>query len=289
MGSNQRWKLRGMEADPQAGPTRTLRLTIDSLSEGEPEIGSRRSAGAVSVRTSETERMSEPERLSPRSGGFPTTRWTVVRRTVSGEPCESEEALEWLYRAYWNPLFSAVLRMGFRFHEAEDLTQGFLLKLTQNESWSSADASKGSLRSYLCTGLRRFVFDEFGRCKRRPLDFHPDVPERVLEGDPTVQFDRDWALQLFQRAQRTLTERLSRSADYAILQVLLQRIFSTGVAPHAEVAASLGLTEEAVKMRTVRLRKQWQGVLREEVAKTVGSPSEVDAELRHLIAVLSKG
>lgn len=213
----------------------------------------------------------------------------MVQRAASGLPNEADEALEWLYRAYWQPLFSAVLRMGFQFHEAEDLTQGFLLKLMQNEAWSSADASKGSLRSYLSTGLRRFVFDELGRRKRRPLDFHGDVPEGVLDGDPADTFDRDWALQLFHRAQRTLTEQLSRSADYAILQILLRRVFSGGAAPHSEVAASLGLTEEAVKMRTVRLRKQWQRVLREEVAKTVASPSEVDAELRHLVAVLSKG
>ena len=64
---------------------------------------------------------------------FPTTRWTVVQRVAPEGTEESSRALEWLYQVYWSPLFSTVLRMGFKFHEAEDLTQGFLTKLIQND------------------------------------------------------------------------------------------------------------------------------------------------------------
>jgi RNA polymerase sigma-70 factor (ECF subfamily) len=217
---------------------------------------------------------------------FPTTRWTVVRRVASETGDESLEAIEWLYRAYWSPLFSTVLRMGFAFHEAEDLTQGFLTKMVSNGTWSAADPTKGTLRSYLCTGLRRFVFDELGKRQRRPIDYRNDVPEGALDHEVTVAFDRAWGLELFQRAQRTLMNDLSRSPDFA---VLVQKVMAGGEGtPNAEIAAAHGLTEDAVKMRTLRLRKQWQRVLRDEVAKTVSSPAEIDAELRHLITVLSQ-
>lgn len=220
---------------------------------------------------------------------FPTTRWTVVRCVGSEGADESSRALEWLYRAYWPPLFSTVLRMGFKFHEAEDLTQGFLTKLIQNGTWSAADPAKGTLRSYLCTGLRRFVFDELGRRRRRPLDFRNDVPESVLDGEARMAFDRAWALQVFQRAQRILVNDLSRSPDYPVSKVLLQKVLACGAGPsNLDIAATHGLTEDAVKMRTMRLRKQWQRVLRDEVAKTVPSPAEVDPELRHLITALAQ-
>ena len=58
---------------------------------------------------------------------------------------------------------------------------------------------------------------------------------------------------------------------------------------NAEIAAAHGLTEDAVKMRSMRLRKQWQRALREEVAKTVSSPEEIDPELRHLVSSIAQG
>ena len=221
---------------------------------------------------------------------FPTTRWTVIRRVDSSVADESVRALEWLYRSYWSPLFSTVIRMGLPFHEAEDLTQGFLTKLIQNENWSSADPAKGTLRSYLCTGLRRFVFDELGKRRRRPLDYREELPEAVMDQEVGGAFDKAWAIQLFERAQRRLFMEISSSPDFQVSRILIQKILAGGVGvSNAEIAADHGLTEDAVKMRTLRLKKQWQRVLRDEVGKTVSSPEEIDVELRHLITVLSHG
>ena len=238
-----------------------------------------RTAVRVSVENIALQKASDPsdspspaDRLTRRLR-FPTTRWTVVRSVESEATEESSRALEWLYRAYWTPLFATVLRMGFKFHEAEDLTQGFLTKLIQNGNWSAADPTKGTLRSYLCTGLRRFVLDELGRRRRRPLDFRNDVPESVFDEEASMAFDRAWAIQVFQRAQRTLVNDLSLSPDYPVSKVLLQKVLACGSGPsNAEIAATHRLTEDAVKMRTMRLRKQWQRVLRDEVSKTVPSP-----------------
>jgi len=56
---------------------------------------------------------------------------------------------------------------------------------------------------------------------------------------------------------------------------------------YAEAAPQLGLTEGAVKVAVHRLRSRYRELLRAEVAKTVATPSEVDEELQHLIAVLT--
>ena len=59
-------------------------------------------------------------------------------------------------------------------------------------------------------------------------------------------------------------------------------------APQAGVAARLGLSEPAVRVAIHRLRKRYRDLLREEVAQTVALPEEIDAELRHLMAVVSR-
>ena len=50
----------------------------------------------------------------------------------------------------------------------------------------------------------------------------------------------------------------------------------------------MGLTERAAKSLLHRLRQRYRALVREEIAQTVAEPGEVDAEIRHLISVLSE-
>ena len=56
---------------------------------------------------------------------------------------------------------------------------------------------------------------------------------------------------------------------------------------YAEVGVRLRVEENAVKVAVHRLRKRFREQLRLEVSRTVSSPDEVDAELRHLRSLLS--
>jgi RNA polymerase sigma-70 factor (ECF subfamily) len=58
--------------------------------------------------------------------------------------------------------------------------------------------------------------------------------------------------------------------------------------PYTEAAAATGLSEGAARVAVHRLRKRYRELFREEIARTVADPGEVDAELRHLIAVLAR-
>ena len=49
---------------------------------------------------------------------------------------------------------------------------------------------------------------------------------------------------------------------------------------------ALGMSETAVKAAVHRLRLRYGHLLREEIAETVTSDTEVDEELRHLLGVL---
>jgi len=55
---------------------------------------------------------------------------------------------------------------------------------------------------------------------------------------------------------------------------------------YQQVASALNLSFGAVKTAVHRLRVRYGALLREEVARTVTTPSEVDQELRYLRAVL---
>ena len=57
-------------------------------------------------------------------------------------------------------------------------------------------------------------------------------------------------------------------------------------ASFATLGAELGMSEGAARVTLHRMRESFRQILRAEVAATVESSSEVDDELRHLIAVL---
>ena len=56
----------------------------------------------------------------------------------------------------------------------------------------------------------------------------------------------------------------------------------------AAIAAELGMTEGAVKMAASRLRKRYGEILREEIARTVADPADVEDEVRALFAALAR-
>jgi len=56
---------------------------------------------------------------------------------------------------------------------------------------------------------------------------------------------------------------------------------------YAQAADKLGMNEGAIKVAVHRLRKRYRELLRAEIAQTVATASEVEAEIRYLFAALS--
>jgi len=57
----------------------------------------------------------------------------------------------------------------------------------------------------------------------------------------------------------------------------------------AEVAETLRMSPEAVRIALHRLRKRYRQILKSEIAETIGSPEGVDDEIRCLFQALSSG
>ncbi len=58
-------------------------------------------------------------------------------------------------------------------------------------------------------------------------------------------------------------------------------------ASHESIGESLGMSAEAVKVGSHRLRRRYRDALRREIAETVSDPAEIDAELRVLCRALT--
>lgn len=230
---------------------------------------------------------------------FTTTHWSVVIRAGKAEEIQAREALGELCGAYWYPLYAFSRRQGNSPSEAEDLTQSFFARLLEKGDVTGADPEKGRFRTYLLTLFKRYMANEWNRqhtLKRG--GFQTAVPidvewaesrfsaEPAHGEQPDILFERQWALALLDRAMAQLQREYAesgRSTLFEHLEACLVR--GEAALSYRETAASLDLTEAAVKMAVRRLRNRYREILREEIGKTVASPEEVDAEIQHLFSV----
>lgn len=230
---------------------------------------------------------------------FSTTNWSVVLEAQGQSPA-AQQALEKLCRTYWRPVYSFVRREGVRTEEAEDLTQSFFVLLLQRRNFDAVRKEKGRLRSYLLTSLKHFLVSEHRRTvtvKRGkgqqpvPLEELAAVGRTELEPADHLSadriYERRWALTLMEQVLRRLREEYAMAGNAELFDLLKELLPDEPGAPsRAEIAAQLGMTENAVRQALHRFRQRYQGLLREEIAHTVAVASDIEDELRYLIRVL---
>ena len=56
----------------------------------------------------------------------------------------------------------------------------------------------------------------------------------------------------------------------------------------SELGRSLGITESTLNVTIHRFRRQYRDLVRSEVAETVSNPDEFQAEMAHLLEIISK-
>jgi RNA polymerase sigma factor (sigma-70 family) len=254
-----------------------------------------------SVRVDDQEASRSAIGLSTQNGavGFVTTHWSVVLE-AQGESPAAKEALEQLCRAYWRPLYAFARRQGLGPEDAQDLIQEFFARLLGRRSLNTVRREKGRLRSYLLVSLKRFLAGERHRArgiKRYETGAHIPLDEllawegadfdlaETLSADQL--YERRWALAVLEQVLTRLEDEY-QAADKGRL---FERLKDSLVGDRhqllqAQIAAELGMTENAVKQAFHRFRRRYRLLLHEEIARTVVQPGDVESELRHLISVL---
>ncbi len=230
---------------------------------------------------------------------FATTHWSVVLE-AQGESPAGQEALEKLCRTYWRPIYVFLRRKGVGPEEAEDTTQGFFAQLLERRSLDAVRKEKGRLRSYLLGALKYFLADEQRRTtaiKRGkgqrliPLEeLRADERIEMEPADPVTAemiYERRWALTVLEQVLDRLKNEYATAGNAALFDSLKQLLPDEPGSPsQAEIAAQLGMTENALRQAFYRFRQRYQSLLREEIAHTVATPGDIEDELRHLIAVI---
>lgn len=238
----------------------------------------------------------------PKGERFVSTHWSVVLQAADSSAPDSLQSLEKLCQTYWYPLYAYVRRTGCSPEAAEDLTQGFFTQFLEKKYLSSVDPNKGRFRSFLLASLKHFCAKEWrrqnaqkrgGHCPAVSLDaltaeerYRLEPVERMTAEDI---YERRWAMTVLHAAFEKLSEECRTSGKESLYGELKGALSGDAdLRAYSEIAVRLSLSVDAVKAAVHRLRQRYRELLRAEVANTVADSTEVDQELRHLFAVLSR-
>ena len=233
---------------------------------------------------------------------FATTHWTLVLEAGDARSERSNQALEELCGAYWFPLYAYARRLGQDEETAKDSTQGFFAKLLEKNYLGIADRRRGRFRWFMLTAFKGFMANEWDRQKavkrgggatlvsldqisaeeRYHLEpAHHESPDRVYE--------KRWALTLIGAARERLRDEFESAGKLERFAALEPHLTGDGrIGAYAELAADFGTTPDAIKQSVHRMKQRYRELVREEVAKTVAWPDEVDDEIVYLMDVLGK-
>ena len=233
---------------------------------------------------------------------FQTTHWSVVLAARQDGTAEASQALESLCTDYWYPIYAWLRRQNHPPHDAQDLTQSFLVHLLDGQRLQTVHPDKGRFRSFLLASLKNFLANERDRAQalKRGGQFQfvsvdetegearlarePVAPGRT----PDRAFEQSWATTLLETVLARLSQEYAAAGKTAVFETLRECLSGDREAvSYRDVAARFQLTESGIKMIVLRMRRRFGELLRVEIARTVGRPEEVDEEIRSLFAAVS--
>jgi DNA-directed RNA polymerase specialized sigma24 family protein len=236
--------------------------------------------------------------LQRASAQFQPTHWSMVLQAADQAAPGSEIALNAFCQIYWFPIYAFVRSKGNDCHHSNDLTQGFFVHLLQMDLLKQAGPGRGRFRSFLLACLTNFMRDEWRKsaASKRGGDAlvfsieeseaeerYGDLP--LQEADSIKKFDRAWAETVVKAAKRSLKESYAAKHKENLF-ANLEHCLTGELAPdsYAKVAAVLNMSRETLHTNISRFRREFGKCLRNEVAKIVASPAEIDDEIRYLIS-----
>jgi RNA polymerase sigma factor (sigma-70 family) len=233
---------------------------------------------------------------------FRTTHWSVVLAAAERGSPGADEALARLCQAYWYPLYAFIRRRGHGPEEAEDLTQEFFARLVDKNYLMGITVEGGKFRSYMLTVLKHFLTNEWERAQtqkrgggKNAFSMDDETAEERYKFEPVDHmtpeniFERRWALTLLDQVMARLRDEYATGGKAELFDRLRPCLSGAErLIPYAELGATVGLSESAVKVAVHRLRKRYGELLRVEIGDTVSGPEEIEEEIRHLIEVTGR-
>jgi DNA-directed RNA polymerase specialized sigma24 family protein len=247
----------------------------------------------------------EPERSvharARPSDQFPPTAWTRIEKVKDATPSQARHALAELCDAYWRPVYAFIRRKGNDPHRAADLTQGFFALLLEPGALATVAEDKGRFRSFLMAACTHFMNNQrvYERALKRggrqsPVSIDQFKGEEWLRLEPFHEltpdriFLREWATTLLQRVMTTLQAEAHWKGNARLFERIRPVLLGREASPaYAVIAADLGVSESRIKLAVHRYRGRYRLLLREEIARTLDDPAEIEEEITTLIAALT--
>ncbi len=236
---------------------------------------------------------------------FTSTSWTLILEAGGSESSDQTRgALTQLCSIYWRPVYLFLRRQEYNRPDAEDLAQGFFADLIKTRFHTRADPEKGRFRSFLLGALKNFLANrrdyEHAQKRGRGVDFVPltemaeqelnEMVARSHRWDADESYEREWAVVLLRRAIALLEEECRVAGKSQLFHSLKGYLGAEGTdaLSYEEISRQLSRSVVALRKDLSRFRQRYRLILREEVRQTVASEDEVDAELRHLCAIMAR-
>ena len=211
----------------------------------------------------------------------------------------SEAAYDEVCQNYWKPVYDFARKNGYSHETAEDLTQEVFLHCKDPGTWNTADPEKGLLRSFLIGVFRRIASRHHQKetaikrgGKARIIPIENEMIDRAYSESlqeletPEKVYERSWAQQIFKRAIVTLRLEYKQADKMRIYKALKDRLTGNQDDKYAEISELLGMSEEALRTETSRMRRRFARILKAEVARTVAHSDCINQEVLYILNLL---
>ena len=138
----------------------------------------------------------------------------------------SDKALAYLCEIYWLAVYTYARYRGYSTDHAEDLTQGFFVKLLEKNYVRQADRERGKFRTFLLSSFKNYMANEWDRTQTQKrggglwfvsLDFaDAELQVRIEPADgatPETVFAQRWARTLLDRVLDHLRDEMARAGQ----------------------------------------------------------------------------
>jgi RNA polymerase sigma-70 factor (ECF subfamily) len=231
-----------------------------------------------------------PESLNRRLCSI-TTLWGIVREAHDGEAEAAREAQRQLLARYGGAIRRYLVASLRDPEVAADLFQEFALRFL-NGNYRKADPERGRFRDYVKTILYHLITHFHKQRQRHLHQLAPDHPEPAVEPAPDPERDPEflsaWREDLLARCWTALAEAESRGGQplYTALRFQAENPAMRSPQMAEELGRRLGkpLTSTGIRQLLFRARGKFADMLVEEVAHSLGNPTDeqLEEEFREL-------
>lgn len=210
---------------------------------------------------------------------FQTTLWSLVSQARRGQG----PGLERLVEIYRPPLVAYIRHRGFNEHDAEDIVQEVLMRMSQPRFLQKAHREKGRFRSLLLAvtnhvilkwGERERAQKRGGQARTLSIDemtaTQLGLPDRMQE-----QFDRYWMENLMRLAMEKLRQESARRGKPYYEALRLQTEGKT----YKEISAALNVSLTDVTNYCHQGKALLKRFVREAIASYASSEEEYQEEV----------